>query len=138
MFKKKIFSAEKTALKNSDIPQSWNFVYTVFDKVENHCIGLFYNPTDAGMLRSSLPQIIMDYNFRDIEIRRIAKFDTVSGITEPLAVKVITLDTYLFPHSRLSPKGEDVSMESMSDTLKSLKSSINKNLPVEDKKVANE
>lgn len=99
----------------------YQYVYTVFDKVAQKCVGLWYSPTDENMLKTSLPSILMDYPFRDIQVRRIGRFETNSGLIEPMNCKVISLDSYTFPHSRLSSKGDDLTLEELDSSMKNVK-----------------
>lgn len=130
MFKKKN-EVDKTTKKNATFVDShdYQYIYTVHDKVAGRCIGTFAGSSDAVMLRVSLPSILMDFSFRDIEIYRVARIDFVTGLVEGFdCPKVIPLDTYLFPHSRLSPKGEDISLQSLDDAMKELHHNMKKNL----------
>lgn len=108
--------------KKSKINVDYQYVYTVFDKVANKCIGLWYSPTDENMIRIALPSILMDYSFRDIEIFRVGRFETNKGIIESINKKSIPLDKYTFPHSRLSSKGDDLSLDDVDKLSKALKS----------------
>lgn len=108
--------------KKKDIANvDFNYVYTVFDKVAKKHIGLFYGTTDEVVIRTSLPTILMDYPLRDIELRRIGRFETNTGLIESLNPKFIPLERYLFPHARLSPKGENVSLEDLDSACKDAK-----------------
>lgn len=131
MFRKKN-QVDKTTQKNATVSvesHDYQYIYTVHDKVANRCVGTFAGSSDAVMLRVSLPSIIMDFSFRDIEIYRVARIDFVTGLVEGFdRPKVIPLDTYLFPHSRLSPKGEDVSLQALDDAMKELHHNMKKNL----------
>lgn len=113
-----MFDFSKKNKKNVD----WNYVYTVFDKVAKKSLGLFYSTTDENMIRTSLPSILMDYPFRDIEIRRIGRFESNSGVIESMNVRIIPLEKYTFPHSRLSNKGDDLSLEDLDKGMKDFKS----------------
>lgn len=110
--------------KKNSTNLDYQYVYTVKDKIGKKCIGLFYSTTDENMLRTSLPSILMDYPFRDIEILRIGRFETNTGVIEPLNSKAIALDKYLFPHSKLSPKGEDLSLETLDSSMKEAKNKM--------------
>lgn len=99
----------------------WNYVYTVHDKISGKHIGLFYSPTDENLIRTTLPTVLMDYPFRDIEILRCGRFETNSGTIESLSKKLISLDKYLFPHSRLSSKHDDLSIEELDKNMKDFK-----------------
>lgn len=101
------------------------FVYTVYNKVSKRYSGLFYHYTDEEMIQKSLPIILMDYCLRDIEIRRIAIFNDDTGvityIPENSSVNVMC---YTFPHSRLSPDGEDLSLDEIQNSMQNKKNEI--------------
>lgn len=101
--------------------ENCNYVYTVYDKVSKRHIGLFYSTTDENMIRTSLPSILMDYPLRDIEIKRIGMFDDVNGTLDSRTSKIIPLDSYTFPHARLSSKGDDLSLDELDKGMKDAK-----------------
>lgn len=102
----------KTRVKN---------VYTIHDKIADVHVGLTYHYTDEDMIRTFLPTVLMDYSLRDIEILRIGVFDENKGVIETSERVVIPTDCYLFPHSRLSPDGENESVENIEKTVKEIK-----------------
>lgn len=97
-------------------------VYTIHDKVADVYVGLTYHYTDEEMIRTFLPTVLMDYSLRDIEIYRIGSFDENKGVIHPEERVVIPSDCYLFPHSRLSPNGENESIENIEKRCKEIKS----------------
>ena len=99
----------------------WNYVYTVHDIVSGKHIGLFYSPSDEALIRTTLPTVLMDYPLRDIEILRCGRFETNSGFIESLNPKTISLNKYLFPHSRLSSIHDDLSLEELDISMKDFK-----------------
>ena len=113
-----MFFSKKDKIKNN---VDWNYVYTIHDKISDKHIGIFYSPTDENMIRTSLPTILMDYPLRDIEVIRIGRFETNSGFIESLNHKFIPMERYLFPHSRLSPKGEDLTVDEVDSACKKAK-----------------
>lgn len=96
-------------------------VYTIHDKIADVYVGLTYHYTDEDMIRTFLPTVLMDYSLRDIEIVRIGLFDEQKGIIQSDEQKVISTDCYLFPHSRLSPNGENESIENIEEQCKKIK-----------------
>lgn len=96
-------------------------VYTIHDKIADVYVGLTYHYTDEEMIRQFLPTVLMDYSLRDIEIEKIGIFDENKGIIQSEEHQTVPTDCYLFPHSRLSPKGEDESLETIEETCKKIK-----------------
>lgn len=100
------------------------YMYTIYDKMAKRYRGTFYHSTDEEMIRTSLPSVLMDYPLRDIEIYRIGMFDDVQGIVRPCIRKQVPTDKYLFPHDRLSSKGDDLSLEEIDVEMKKTKAEI--------------
>lgn len=96
-------------------------VYTIHDKIADVYVGLTYHYTDEDMIRTFLPTVLMDYSLRDIEIFRIGIFDENKGVIQSEERVVIPTDCYLFPHSRLSPDGENEDIENIEKTCKEAK-----------------
>lgn len=96
-------------------------VYTIHDKIADVYVGLTYYYTDEDMIRTFLPTVLMDYSLRDIEIVKIGIFDENKGVIQSEEHQIVPTDCYLFPHSRLSPKGEDESLENIEDNCKKIK-----------------
>lgn len=96
-------------------------VYTIHDKIADVYVGLTYHYTDEDMIRTFLPTVLMDYSLRDIEIVRIGLFDEHKGIIQSDEQKIINTDCYLFPHSRLSPNGENESLANIEEHCKKIK-----------------
>lgn len=102
------------------------YVYTVYNKVSKKYTGLFYHYTDEEMIQKSLPIILMDYCLRDIEIIRIAIFNDDNGCLIPIDSdkKIVDTNCYLFPHSRLSPEGEDLTLDEIQTSMQNKKNEI--------------
>ena len=102
------------------------YVYTVYNTVSKKYNGLFYHYTDEEMIQKSLPIILMDYSLRDIEIKRIEIFNDDTGTLTNLTADKNVVDTkcYLFPHSRLSPEGEDLSLDEIATSMQNKKNEI--------------
>ncbi len=96
-------------------------VYTIHDKIADVYVGLTYHYTDEDMVRTFLPNVLMDYPLRDIEIICIGIFDENKGVIENSEHRIIDTKCYLFPHSRLSPEGEDEKLENVEKTCKEIK-----------------
>lgn len=101
-----------------------NYVYSIYDTVAKRYRGTFYHSTDEDMIRTTLPTVLMDYPLRDIEIYRIGIFDDISGTIRPCVKKQISTSKYLFPHSRLSSKGDDLSIEEIDNEMKKSKAEM--------------
>lgn len=102
------------------------YVYTVYNRVSKKYNGLFYHYTDEEMIQKSLPIILMDYCLRDIDILRIAIFNDDKGNLIPLDSdkKIVDTNCYLFPHSRLSPEGENLSLDEIQESMQNKKNEI--------------
>lgn len=96
-------------------------VYTIHDKIADVYVGLSYHYTDEDMVRTFLPSVLMDYSLRDIEIICIGIFDENKGVIENSPHRIIDTNCYLFPHSRLSPVGEDEKIENIEKECKEIK-----------------
>lgn len=96
-------------------------VYTIHDKIADVYIGLSHHYTDEDMIRTFLPTVLIDYSLRDIEIICIGIFDENKGIIEQTEHRTIDTKCYLFPHSRLSPEGEDETLENIEKKCKEIK-----------------
>ena len=96
-------------------------VYTIHDKIADLYVGLTYHYTDEEMIRMFLPTVLMDYSLRDIEIICIGIFDEQKGVIEQTPHRTIDTNCYLFPHSRLSPEGEDEKLEDIEKKCKEIK-----------------
>lgn len=96
-------------------------VYTIHDKIADVYVGLTYHYTDEDMIRSFLPTVLIDYSLRDIEIICIGIFDENKGVIEQTEHRTIDTNCYLFPHSRLSPEGEDEKVENIEKKCKEIK-----------------
>lgn len=114
------------------------YVYTIYDTVAKRYRGTFYHSTDEEMIRTTLPTVLMDYPLRDIKIIRIGMFDDVQGIIRSCVRHEVPTDRYLFPHDRLSPKGEDLSLQEIDVEMKKTKAEIiaKQSQPKEEKKEA--
>lgn len=96
-------------------------VYTIHDKIADVYVGLTYHYTDEDMIRTFLPTVLIDYSLRDIEIICIGIFDENKGVIEQTEHRTIDTNCYLFPHSRLSPQGEDEKIDNIEKKCKEIK-----------------
>ncbi len=108
-------------MKEQEIKTRCKNVYTIHDKVSDMYVGLTYHYTDEEMIRNFLPTVLMDYSLRDIDIMCIGVFDEHKGIIESYPYRIIDTKCYLFPHSRLSPEGEDATLEEIEKKCKEIK-----------------
>ena len=109
-------------MKETELKTKCKNVYTIHDKITDMYIGLTYHYTDEDMIRNFLPTVLMDYSLRDIEIICIGIFDENKGVIENTEHRIIDTNCYLFPHSKLSPVGEDETLENIEKTCKEIKS----------------
>lgn len=109
-------------MKETELKTRCKNVYTIHDKIADMYVGLTYHYTDEEMIRSFLPTVLMDYSLRDIEIICIGIFDEHKGVIENSPHRIIDTNCYLFPHSRLSPAGEDEKLEDIEKKCKEIKS----------------
>lgn len=108
-------------MKETELKTRCKNVYTVYDKIGKVHVGLTYHYTDEDMVRSFLPTVLIDYPLRDIEIKCIGVFDEQKGVIENSPHRTIDTNCYLFPHSRLSPEGEDEKIENIDKKCKEIK-----------------
>lgn len=101
-----------------------HFVYSIYDTVSKKWRGTFYHTTDEDMIRISLPTVLMDFPLRDIEVWKIGTFDDDSGELTPLRHVLIPTNCYLFPHSRLSSDGDDLSLDEIDTSMKEHKNKL--------------
>ena len=99
-------------------------VYTVYDKVSKRYRGTFYHTTDEDMIRITLPSILLDFPLRDIEVYRIGTFNDVTGELGKATRKRINTRCYLFPHSRLSSDGDNITHEELEKKMQEKKVSM--------------
>ena len=108
-------------MKETELKTKCKNVYTIHDKIADVYVGLTYHYTDEDMIRCFLPTVLLDYSLRDIEIICIGLFDENKGVIENTNHRLIDTNCYLFPHSRLSPEGEDEKLEDIEKTCKEIK-----------------
>lgn len=99
-------------------------VYAVYDIIAKHYLRLYFNSTDEEFVRLYLPEVIIDRPLRDIEVFKIGELNDVTGIIKPTPKRKVNLNCYMFPHSRLSPKGENLSIKEVEETITQTKLNI--------------
>lgn len=109
-------------------------VYAVYDKVSKRYKKLYYATTDEDMIRLNLPTIVLETPLRELNIFRIGKFNDVTGEFIQTIKKRIETDCYLFPHSKLSPQGENLTHEEVEEAVNKTKNEILASVDEENKK----
>ena len=99
-------------------------VYVVYDKISKHYKDIYYASTDEDLIRLHLPTIVLNVALREITIFKIGTFNDVTGELKITTKKRINTDCYLFPHSRLSPHGENISHEEIEKAVIETKNQI--------------
>ena len=103
-------------------------VYSAFDKISKHYKGMYFASTDEEFIRLYLPTVILETPLRDLNIFRIGIFNDVTGELKQTIKKRVSTDCYLFPHSRLSPVGENIPIEKIEETVLNTKNEILANM----------
>lgn len=109
--------------KKELMPGLYN-VYAVYDKVSKRYKKLYYNTTDEEFIRLNLPTCIVSTPLRDLEIHRIAQFNDVSGELKKVVKKKVDVQCYTFPHSRLSCKGDDITLQELEEDVNKTKAEV--------------
>ena len=99
-------------------------VYAVYDKISKRYKKLYYATTDEDMIRLNLPSIVLETPLRELNIFRIGKFNDVTGEFKQTIKKRVETDCYLFPHSKLSPVGENLTHEEVEEAVNKTKNEI--------------
>lgn len=107
-------------------------VYVVYDKISKHYTHIYFASTDEDFIRLYLPTIVTTVALREITIYKIGIFNDVTGELKITTKKRINTDCYLFPHSRLSPTGENLSHEEVEKAVNETKNQIISELTTKD------
>lgn len=99
-------------------------VYAVFDKVSKHYKKLYFATNDETFVRDKLPEAIIDTPLRDMTVFKIGIFNDVTGEIKQTIKKRLNTECYYFPHSRLSPPGENESIEKIEEVITDTKNQI--------------
>ena len=99
-------------------------VYVVYDKISKHYKDIYFASTDEDFIRLYLPTIVTTIALRELTIFKIGIFNDVTGEFKNTTKKRINTDCYLFPHSRLSPSGENITHEEVEKVVNETKNKI--------------
>ena len=99
-------------------------VYVVYDKISKHYKDIYFASTDEDFIRLYLPTIVTTIALRELAIFKIGIFNDVTGELKITTKKRINTDCYLFPHSRLSPSGENITHEEIEKVVTETKNKI--------------
>ena len=99
-------------------------VYVVYDKISKHYKDIYFASTDEDFIRLYLPTIVTTTALRELTIYKIGIFNDVTGELKNTTKKRINTDCYLFPHSRLSPAGENLTHEEVEQVVTETKNKI--------------
>lgn len=122
-------------MRKSKLLEGTYNVYVVYDKISKHYKDIYYASTDEDFIRLYLPTIVLNVALREIVIYKIGIFNDVTGELKTTTKKRINTDCYLFPHSRLSPAGENISHEEIEKAVIETKNQIiAESKTIEDKK----
>lgn len=99
-------------------------VFACFDKISKHYISLEFASTEQDFIRTKLPSVLIKCPLRELSVFKIGIFNDVTGEFKKTVKKSIKLDSYYFPHSRLSPPGEDLKLEDIDESIQKTKNEI--------------
>lgn len=99
-------------------------VYAVYDKISKHYKQIYFASNDEDFIRLHLPTIVLTVALRELQIFKIGTFNDVTGELKPTIKKRVNTDCYCFPHSRLSPVGENISHEEIEKAVNETKNEI--------------
>ena len=99
-------------------------VYVVYDKISKHYKDIYFASTDEDFIRLYLPTIVTTIALRELTIFKIGIFNDVTGELKNTTKKRINTDCYLFPHSKLSPSGENITHEEVEKVVTETKNKI--------------
>lgn len=99
-------------------------VYCIFDKISKHYIKMYFATNDEDLIRKYLPEIILSVPLRELQIFKIGIFNDVTGELKSSIRKRVDTSCYLFPHSRLSPEGENLTHEEVEKAVLETKNKI--------------
>ena len=111
-------------MKKSNLLAGNYGVYVVYDKISKHYKDIYFASTDEDFIRLYLPTIVTTIALRELTIFKIGIFNDVSGELKITTKKRINTDCYLFPHSRLSPAGENITHEEVEKVVTETKNQI--------------
>lgn len=111
-------------MRKSKLLEGTYGVYVVYDKISKHYKDIYFASTDEDFIRLYLPTIVTTTALRELTIFKTGIFNDVTGELKPTTKKRINTDCYLFPHSRLSPSGENLTHEEVEKEVTETKNKI--------------
>ena len=120
-------------MKKSKLLEGTYGVYVVYDKISKHYKDIYFANTDEDFIRLYLPTTVTTIALRELTIFKIGIFNDVTCELKTTTKKRINTDCYLFPHSRLSPAGENISHEEVEKAVTETKNKIIAELTTTDK-----
>lgn len=111
-------------MRKSKLLEGTYGVYVVYDKISKHYKDIYFASTDEDFIRLYLPTIVTTIALRELTIFKIGTFNDVTGELKNTTKKRINTDCYLFPHSRLSPSGENITHEEIEKVVTETKNKI--------------
>lgn len=111
-------------MRKSKLLEGTYSVYVVYDKISKHYKDIYFASNDEDFIRLYLPTIVTTTALRELTIFKIGIFNDVTGELKPTTKKRINTECYLFPHSRLSPPGENITHEEVEKEVTETKNKI--------------
>lgn len=111
-------------MKKKDLLGGIYNVYAVYDKVSKHYKGIYFASTDEDFIRTKLAEVFLNTPLRDLNIFKIGIFNDITGEIKQTIKKRVPTDCYLFPHSKLSPVGENIPVEEVEKAVIDTKNEI--------------
>lgn len=111
-------------MRKSKLLEGTYGVYVVYDKISKHYKDIYFASTDEDFIRLYLPTIVTTIALRELTIYKIGIFNDVTGELKNTTKKRINTECYLFPHSRLSPSGENLTHEEVEKVVTETKNKI--------------
>lgn len=111
-------------MRKKDLLAGLYNVYAVYDKISKHYKSMHFASNDEDFIRLFLPTLILSTPLRELQIFKIGIFNDVTGELKPTVRKRINTSCYLFPHSKLSPEGENLTHEEIEEELIKTKNQI--------------
>lgn len=111
-------------MRKSKLLEGTYGVYVVYDKISKHYKSIYFASTDEDFIRLYLPTIVTTTALRELTIFKIGIFNDVTCELKITTKKRINTDCYLFPHSRLSPSGENITHEEVEKAVTETKNKI--------------
>lgn len=121
-------------------------LYGIVDTVPNpsRYISLHYYSNDEDFIRRGLLYALYDIPLRDVKCYRLGTFDDETGVITHCEPVEVDAGKYAFPRTPVSPVGDDVSLDKLSENALKASADFKAHLslshdnPVFDKEVVNE